>query len=48
MIRSVPRALVLRVTAANPMYFHEWSAATSPIDELQAAVLRVKLKYLDG
>jgi len=38
---------IFRVHGARKRYFHEIEGVNSRLDELQAAVLRVKLKYLD-
>jgi len=39
---------VLRVHGGKPKYFHALIGGNFRIDELQSAVLNVKLKYLDG
>jgi dTDP-4-amino-4,6-dideoxygalactose transaminase len=39
---------ILRVHGSKPQYFHSIVGYNSRLDALQAAVLRVKLKYLDG
>lgn len=42
------RLKALRVHGRTGKYFHEWIGVNSRLDALQAAVLRVKLRYLDG
>jgi dTDP-4-amino-4,6-dideoxygalactose transaminase len=38
----------LRVHGENPKYYHKWVGLNSRLDTLQAAVLSVKLDYLQG
>ena len=42
------RLAALRVHGGKRKYYHEWIGMNSRLDALQAAVLRVKLRYLDG
>ncbi|MDY6916092.1 MAG: DegT/DnrJ/EryC1/StrS family aminotransferase [Candidatus Cloacimonadota bacterium] len=41
------RLRMLRVHGENPKYFHRWVGLNSRLDTIQAAVLLVKLKYVD-
>lgn len=38
----------LRVHGENPKYFHKWVGLNSRLDTMQAAILSVKLDYLQG
>jgi dTDP-4-amino-4,6-dideoxygalactose transaminase len=42
------RLAALRVHGRTGKYFHQWVGVNSRLDALQAAVLRVKFRYLDG
>src|SRR6476646_225008 len=42
------RLAALRAHGSKKKYFHEWIGFNSRLDSLQAAVLRVKLQYLDS
>jgi len=42
------RLAALRVHGSLKKYYHEWVGINSRMDSLQAAVLRVKFKYLDA
>jgi dTDP-4-amino-4,6-dideoxygalactose transaminase len=42
------KLMALRVHGRTATYFHQWIGVNSRLDSLQASVLRVKLRYLDG
>ena len=46
--RLAERLRALRVHGSRTKYIYEWVGLNSRLDALQAAVLRVKIEYLDG
>ncbi|MBI5559676.1 MAG: DegT/DnrJ/EryC1/StrS family aminotransferase [Deltaproteobacteria bacterium] len=47
-LRTADKIRMLRVHGSKIRYYHTEVGVNSRLDELQAAILRVKLKYLDG
>ena len=45
--RLAGRLRALRVHGSIRKYYHEWAGVNSRLDALQAAILRVKMRYLD-
>jgi dTDP-4-amino-4,6-dideoxygalactose transaminase len=45
---TAKKLAALRVHGAPKKYFHDWVGLNSRLDSIQAAVLRVKFKYLDA
>jgi dTDP-4-amino-4,6-dideoxygalactose transaminase len=45
---TAQKLAALRMHGSHQKYFHEWVGINSRLDSLQAAVLRVKLPYLDA